>query len=129
MSIEIQVNEDIREYEPKFAGSFTFPQCISLAVAGVTSIIEGVLMFKSLGQGIVIPICFTATPILAVGFWKPHGFDFQEYAKVKINNSMQLQSRGYKNNNPLRELEKICIQYELQNNRKEKRFGFKKRRQ
>lgn len=121
MSIEIQVNEDIREYESKTFINFTTREFWSLVTFGIIELPLFLLTRNFLGQAVILPIGITGIPIILYGFWKPYGFYFEEYARVKINNSLQLRERGYKNNNCIREIEKICHQYELHEKRVKKR--------
>lgn len=129
MSIEIQVNEDIREYENKFLGDYTARQCGALAVFIAIELPLSILTYKFMGMGaaFILPVSITGTPIILYGFWKPHGFDFEEYVKVKINNYLQASARIYKNNNSLRELNKLCKSYEIQERKKEKKLRFRRR--
>lgn len=130
MSIEVQVNEDIRSYENKFVGDYTARQCGAIAAFLAIEIPLSVITYKVMGMGafFIVPVAITGMPIMLYGFWKPLGFDPEDYIKEKINNYMQASSRMYKNNNPLRELDKICKRIESQERKKEKKIGFKIRR-
>ncbi|MGM9531048.1 PrgI family protein [Intestinibacter sp.] len=121
ISIEVPVNEDIREYEPKDIGSFTIRQIISLILCIAVEAIIIILTHKVLGQAIIIPMLILGIPIIAQGFWKPLGFSFNEYIYIKFNNSFQLNARIYRNHNSLAELEEACIKYDLEENKKRKR--------
>lgn len=121
MSIEVTVNDDIREYESKTVANFTTRQAASLAVFVIVELPIILLMHNILGQALILPILITGFPIIAFGFWKPKGFNFEDYVILKFNNISQLQTRGYKNSNGLRELEKVCLKYELLEKKKKRK--------
>lgn len=122
MSIEVPVNDDIREYDSKAVGNFTTRQAGALAVFIIVELPIILLTNKILEQAVILPIVVTGFPIIAFGFWKPRGFNFEDYIRLKFNNISQLQARGYKNSNGLRELEKVCLKYELlEKNKKHKK--------
>lgn len=126
MSIEIPVTEDIREYEPKDIGPFTFKQALAVALVIIIEAIIIKLLYKPLGQAIIIPIVITAFPIIAQGFWKPlGGFSFKDYINIKFNNSNQLNTRSYRNNNNFKQIEDLCNMYvasKSKKNKKRKRY-------
>ena len=128
MSIEITVNEDIRDYEAKAFGNFTTRQAASLAALLVIEAPIYFLTHKFLGQATVLLLGIIGMPILGCGFWKPYGFRFEEYAKVILNNAFQLPIRSYRNNNGLRELEKICYRYEKACEKESKKMKFFKKK-
>ena len=122
MSIEIPVNADIREYEPKDLGPFTFKQALSIVLVVIIETIIIKLLYKLLGQAIAIPVIITAFPILAQGFWKPlGGFSFKDYVSLKFNNSNQLNARSYKNNNNFKQIENLCNMYVADKSKKKKK--------
>jgi len=127
MSIEIPINEDIREYENKFLGDYTIRQFGALFAFAIVELPLSILTYKILGPAFILLVGITGTPVILYGFWRPYGFNFEDYAKVKINNYFQASARIYKNNNSLRELEKICKRYELQERKKEKKLRFRRR--
>lgn len=127
MSIEIQVNEDVRDYENKFLLDYTARQFGALFTFTVLELPLSVVTYKIIGPAFVVLVAITGIPIILYGFWKPQGFSFEDYAKTRFNNYFQASARSYKNNNSLRELDKICKKYEIQERKKRKKFRFGRR--
>ncbi|MDU3597537.1 PrgI family protein [Clostridium butyricum] len=130
MSIEVTVNEDIREYESKVLGNnFTIRQATSIGIALALDAFIVYLTYNHFGQAQLFILGIIDLPILVCGFINPGGFRFEEYARVVINNALQLPIRSYRNSNGLRELESICFKYEKNYEKSTKKFKlFKKMR-
>lgn len=121
MSIEIPVTEDIREYEPKELGPFTFRQALAVVFLIIVETIVIKLFYNFLEQAIIVPIVLTGFPIIAQGFWRPLGFSFKEYIAIKFNNRNQLNARMYKNNNVFEQMQVMCNAYMIEKEKKQKK--------
>lgn len=83
--IEVEMNQDIRKYEPKLIGPFTTRQIICATVGGGTILFTHQILTPFLTTDITSYVCmFLSIPFLALGWWKPYGMKMEDFAKSAI---------------------------------------------
>lgn len=84
--IEIEVNQDIREYKTKLIGPFTTRQVICLILGGTTVIGAYNLLQPYLTSDTTTFVCMIlAVPfILMSGIFEPHGMKMEDFLKVSF---------------------------------------------
>ena len=84
--IEIEVNQDIREYKTKLIGPFTTRQVICLILGGTTVIGAYNLLQPYLTSDTTTFVCMIlAVPfILMSGIFEPHGLKMEDFLKASF---------------------------------------------
>ena len=84
--IEIEVNQDIREYKTKLIGPFTTRQVICLILGGTTVIGAYNLLQPYLTSDTTTFVCMIlAVPfILMSGIFEPHGMKMEDFLKASF---------------------------------------------
>ena len=84
--IEIEVNQDIREYKTKLIGPFTTRQVICLILGGTTVIGVYNLLQPYLTSDTTTFVCMIlAVPfILMSGIFEPHGMKMEDFLKASF---------------------------------------------
>lgn len=84
--IEIEVNQDIREYKTKLIGPFTTRQVICLILGGTTVIGAYNLLQPYLTSDTTTFVCMIlAIPfILMSGIFEPHGMKMEDFLKASF---------------------------------------------
>lgn len=84
--IEIEVNQDIREYKTKLIGPFTTRQVICLILGGTTVIGAFNLLQPYLTSDTTTFVCMIlAVPfILMSGIFEPHGMKMEDFLKASF---------------------------------------------
>lgn len=84
--IEIEVNQDIREYKTKLIGPFTTRQVICLILGGTTVIGAHNLLQPYLTSDTTTFVCMIlAVPfILMSGIFEPHGMKMEDFLKASF---------------------------------------------
>lgn len=84
--IEIEVNQDIREYKTKLIGPFTTRQVICLILGGTTVIGAYNLLQPYLTSDTTTLVCMIlAVPfILMSGIFEPHGMKMEDFLKASF---------------------------------------------
>lgn len=84
--IEIEVNQDIREYKTKLIGPFTTRQVICLILGGTTVIGAYNLLQPYLTSDITTFVCMIlAVPfILMSGIFEPHGMKMEDFLRASF---------------------------------------------
>lgn len=84
--IEIEVNQDIREYKTKLIGPFTTRQVICLILGGTTVIGAYNLLQPYLTSDTTTFICMIlAVPfILMSGIFEPHGMKMEDFLRASF---------------------------------------------
>ncbi len=78
--IEREIPKDIRKYEAKFAGPFTFRQTVCVVIGGTFSLITYNTFGKLFVPNVRGYLCFiVAAPALLVGWYKPYGMPLEKY--------------------------------------------------
>lgn len=106
--IEIEIPSDIKEYEPKFIGPFSVRQAICLI--GIAGTMAGgyilINQFMQNGLRVIIPLLLTL-PWILIGYYKPYGMKFEDYAKSQLYTSiLPPKKRLYKTENLYSKFEK-----------------------
>ena len=84
--IEIEVNQDIREYKTKLIGTFTTRQVICLILGGTTVIGAYNLLQPYLTSDTTTFVCMIlAVPfILMSGIFEPHGMKMEDFLRASF---------------------------------------------
>lgn len=84
--IEIEVNQDIREYKTKLIGPFTTRQVICLILGGTTVISAYNLLQPYLTSDTTTFVCMIlAVPfILMSGIFEPHGMKMEDFLRASF---------------------------------------------
>lgn len=84
--IEIEVNQDIREYKTKLIGPFTTRQVICLILGGTTVIGAYNLLQPYLASDTTTFVCMIlAVPfILMSGIFEPHGMKMEDFLRASF---------------------------------------------
>ena len=84
--IEIEVNQDIREYKTKLIGPFTTRQVICLILGGTTVIGAYKLLQPYLTSDTTTFVCMIlAVPfILMSGIFEPHGMKMEDFLRASF---------------------------------------------
>lgn len=84
--IEIEINQDIREYKTKLIGPFTTRQVICLILGGTTVIGAYNLLQPYLTSDTTTFVCMIlAVPfILMSGIFEPHGMKMEDFLKASF---------------------------------------------
>ena len=84
--IEIEVNQDIREYKTKLIGPFTTRQVICLILGGTTVIGAYNLLQPYLTSDTTTFVCMIlAVPfILMCGIFEPHGMKMEDFLRASF---------------------------------------------
>lgn len=99
--IEIRINKEIHEYEPKIIGPFTMRQCVCLAIGapivyGIFIYVSPILSRDIAGLLCVFPACFA----WAFGWARPYGMKTEEFIRsVFVNRVLAPSFRKYKTEN------------------------------
>ena len=84
--IEIEVNQDIREYKTKLIGPFTTRQVICLILGGTTVIGAYNLLQPYLTSDTTTFVCMIlAVPIILMsGIFEPHGMKMEDFLRASF---------------------------------------------
>lgn len=115
MSLEVKVTKEIRDFEPKVIGPFTFRQLICLAIC--VPIIWVILKFLSpiITIDIAAFLCFPVAAIaFLMGWYEPYGMKTEKFIRsVFVNRFLAPSHRKYKTVNAheklFRELEETAV--------------------
>ena len=118
--IEVEMSKDIRSFEPKFLGPFTFRQCIALAIScvyGVPFMIFCTPLELS-DRGLVASLLMV--PVIACGWLKMDGMHFEIFAiRYAYWAFLTPKNRKNKTENSYRKLLNEVNQKELQEKMKD----------
>lgn len=78
--IEVEIPNDIKDYEPKILGPFTLRQIICVIGIAITSAAGYIILNKFFDNGlrVIIPMVLDV-PWALIGYYKPYGMKFEKY--------------------------------------------------
>lgn len=83
--IEVEINEDVRKYKPKFIGPFTTRQVICLVLGGGSVIFTYQFLHPFLTSDITTFLCMLISiPFMAVGWIEPYGMKMEDFARTTV---------------------------------------------
>lgn len=83
--LTVQVHKDFTEYKPKLFGGLSTRSIVCLGVAGACSAAFGAFCILVLGidpGSLSFLIWFAAIPAALIGFYRPHGMDFEKFVPL-----------------------------------------------
>lgn len=83
--LSVAVHKDIAEYQPKIIGKMTMRTLISIVGALSISVLTGLYLYFVLGLNVgdyTMIIYFVSLPFWCVGFVKPCGMPFEQFAPL-----------------------------------------------
>lgn len=98
--IEIQMSRDIREFETKILGPFTFRQLVCILLSCLYGIPMMVFLPIKMVPAILIA-CAAMAPLIAAGWIKPYGIPLERYIFKCVIPVLRSGKRLYKTENSL----------------------------
>lgn len=99
MAIEVKIPKEITEYKEKIIFGLSIRQLVCFSIAIVLSISAYLLCTKIIGLSTEIAgyiVIFLSMPLLAMGFVRPNGMNFEKYAVLMLRYKFGHKVRKYK---------------------------------
>lgn len=92
LPLEVQLNEDIRQYTDKFIGIFTLRQCLFAGIALLLGAPVGFALWHWTASTLITMAgcAVVMLPIVVIGFVSWHGLPQEEHIKVWIRGNIMI---------------------------------------
>lgn len=109
--IEVKIPQEIRQYDAKMIGPFSFRQAIcGVAAIGIAYILNRFLKGVVPQDALIGLIMLVCVPLALIGWVKPYGMRFEKFfVAVLFNTLLSNPKRYFQSKNSIENIEKIEI--------------------
>ena len=96
--LSVSIHKDINEYKPKMVGGLTTRTLLCTAAAVASAVLFGVFVTFVLHvdiNDVVYLVWFAAAPAALIGFYQPHGLDFEKFLPLWYAHNFKEQCLPY----------------------------------